>query len=69
MGRGVDQGPSGGELVGLSLFLAAAVVIPLISGLVADQALHTGPLFLFVGLILGVVAGGAGVYSRFKRYL
>jgi hypothetical protein len=31
--------------------------------------IHTAPLLLFVGLVIGIVAGGAVVYSRFKRYL
>ncbi|HLQ61321.1 MAG TPA: hypothetical protein VK131_05605 [Candidatus Acidoferrales bacterium] len=63
------QGPSGGELIGLGVFLAAAVVVPLILGIALDGALHSGPLFLFVGLGLGVVAAAAGLYMRLSRYL
>ena len=61
--------PSGGELAGLGVFLAAAVIVPLLIGAVADNVAHTAPLLLFAGLVIGIVAGGAVVYTRFKRYL
>ncbi len=61
--------PSGGELAGLGVVLAAVVVFPLLIGAVLDNAVHTTPLFLLAGLALGIVAGGAVVYTRFKRYL
>ena len=61
--------PSGGELAGLGVFLAVVVVGPLLIGAVLDNAIHTAPLLLLAGLALGIVAGGAVVYTRFKRYL
>ena len=69
MGPTAGQGPSGGELIGLGVFLAAAVVVPLLLGIALDGALRSGPLFLFVGLGLGVVAATAGFYIRLRRYL
>lgn len=63
------RAPSGGELAGLGVFLAAAVVLPLLIGAVLDNVVHTGPLLLFTGLVVGIVAGAAVVYTRFKRYL
>lgn len=63
------RAPSGGELAGLGVFLAAVVVIPLLIGAVLDNAIHTAPLLLLAGLVVGIVAGGALVYTRFKRYL
>jgi F0F1-type ATP synthase assembly protein I len=57
------------ELAGLSVMVAAAVVIPLLVGIALDAALGTGPGFLFGGLAVGIVAGGATVYTRFRRYL
>jgi F0F1-type ATP synthase assembly protein I len=53
----------------LAVLLAAAVVVPLVLGLVIDSAAHSGPTFFFIGLFLGVVAAVATVYTRFKRYL
>jgi len=63
------RAPSGGELAGLGVFLAAAVVLPLLIGAVLDNVIHTAPLLLFAGLVVGIAAGGAVVYTRFKRYL
>lgn len=63
------QGPSGMEFLGLSVFIAAAVVVPLVLGLVIDAAAHSGPTFLFIGLFVGVIAAAVTVYTRFKRYL
>ena len=63
------RAPSGGELAGLGVFLAAVVVLPLVIGAVLDNVIHTAPLLLFAGLVIGIVAGGAVVYTRFKRYL
>jgi len=57
------------EFLGLAVLLAAAVVVPLVLGLVIDSAAHSGPTFFFIGLFLGVVAAIATVYTRFKRYL
>jgi F0F1-type ATP synthase assembly protein I len=63
------RAPSGGELAGLGVFLAAVVVLPLVIGAVVDNVIHTAPLLLFAGLVVGIVAGCAVVYTRFKRYL
>jgi F0F1-type ATP synthase assembly protein I len=63
------QAPTGGELAGLSLFLAAAVVIPLVAGIVLDNLLQRSPLFLFLGLLVGIIGGVAVVYTRVKQYL
>lgn len=60
--------PSGAELIGLGLLLAAAVVVPLVAGLVLDANLHTNPLGVVAGLMLGIVAAVSLVYVRFKRY-
>jgi F0F1-type ATP synthase assembly protein I len=68
-GGSAGQSPSGLELLGLAVQLAAAVVVPLVLGLVIDSATHRGPTFFFIGLFLGVVAAIATVYTRFKRYL
>jgi F0F1-type ATP synthase assembly protein I len=63
------QSPNGRELLGLGMFLAGAVVIPLVAGVLLDGALKTGPIFALIGLALGVAAAVAGGYVRFKRYL
>jgi len=57
------------ELLGVGFLLAAAVVVPLVLGLVIDTVMHSAPTFLFIGLFVGVIAAAATVYTRFKRYL
>ena len=69
MRPGGRDAPSGMELAGLGVLVAAAVVVPLIVGMALDGALRTGPGFLFGGLAVGIVAAGVTVYTRFKRYL
>lgn len=61
--------PSGAELAGLAVMLAAVIVVPLLAGLALDSALGRGPVFLLVGLGVGVIGAVATVYVRFKRYL
>ncbi|TMF87319.1 MAG: hypothetical protein E6I08_10280 [Chloroflexi bacterium] len=63
------SGPSGSELAGLSVAVAAAVIVPLVSGLLIDGAARKSPLFLFLGLAIGIIAAAAVVYTRFRRYL
>jgi F0F1-type ATP synthase assembly protein I len=53
----------------MGLYLALVVVIPLFVGLRIDDALHSSPLGIVLGLLIGIVAGFSGVYLRFRRYL
>ncbi len=64
-----NRGPSGAELAGLGLFLAAVVVLPLLGGILIDNLLQRSPLFLFIGLLIGIMAGVTVVYTRIRRYL
>jgi len=67
--KGAEE-PSVADLIGLGVFLAASVIIPLVGGLSLDAALHTGPLFFLLGLLVGIVAAVSVVYTRFmRRYL
>ncbi|HYM49794.1 MAG TPA: AtpZ/AtpI family protein [Candidatus Limnocylindrales bacterium] len=63
------RGPTGSELAGLSIFLASAFILPFVGGLALDAFLHTSPVFLFVGLVVGIAAATVGLYGRLKRYL
>ena len=57
------------ELVGLAFLIAVAFVVPLVGGLAIDGAAHTTPVFLLVGVCVGVIAAAAAVYMRFRKYL
>ncbi|HZS15435.1 MAG TPA: hypothetical protein VFC09_12625 [Candidatus Dormibacteraeota bacterium] len=68
-GPGDRDAPSGAELLGLGVFLAVVVVVPLFVGIRVDDALGSSPAGLGLGLALGILCGFAGVYVRFRRYL
>jgi F0F1-type ATP synthase assembly protein I len=69
MGPERGGSPTGGELLGMGVFLAAAVVVPLIAGIGLDAVAGTGPWFLFVGLVVGIALAVAAVYTRMRKYL
>lgn len=70
MASSPSQGPTGAELAGLGVALAAAFIAPFLLGVILDGALHTSPLFLFAGVVVGIAAAVAVVYTRYiKRYL
>ncbi len=70
MASSPGQGPTGAELAGLGVALAVAFVVPFLLGVILDGALRTSPLFLFAGLLVGIGAAVAVVYTRYvKRYL
>jgi Putative F0F1-ATPase subunit Ca2+/Mg2+ transporter len=63
------QSPGGGELLGLGAAIAGAMIVPLVAGALLDGALRTGPIFLIIGLGVGIVGASATAYVRIKRYL
>ena len=64
-----DRGLSGTELLGLGVFLAVVVVVPLIAGLLLDQVAHVTPVGLVLGLLVGIAAAGYGLWAQLRRYL
>jgi F0F1-type ATP synthase assembly protein I len=67
--------PSGGsglrgrDLIGLGGFLVAAIVGGLLIGLLVDQLAGTSPVFVLVGIFLGIVAAGVGFWNRVRDAL
>ncbi len=61
------EGPTGSDLIGLGVFLAGVVVVPLVVGALVDGVLRTSPLFILVGLFLGIIGAVAVFYTRFVR--
>ena len=55
----------------LSMGLAAAVCvgIGLGLGILVDNALHTAPVFLLVGLALGLLVAALSVIKQIRSYL
>jgi len=64
-----QRGPSGTELFGLGVLVAACVLLPMLAGLGVDTLLHVSPAGLLVGLIVGVALASVTVYRSYRRYL
>ena len=53
----------------MGMSVAGCVAVGVVLGIWADSTLHTAPLLLFVGLLLGCLAAGASVVSQIRRFL
>jgi F0F1-type ATP synthase assembly protein I len=54
-------------MAGIGIYFAAAVLLPLLGGVALDKVLHTAPVFVLVGLGLGLVAGGAAIWLKVRE--
>ena len=64
-----SAGLRGRDLLGLGGFLVAAVVGGLVIGLFLDAAFDTGPLFVLLGIAVGILAAGAGFWIKVRDAL
>jgi F0F1-type ATP synthase assembly protein I len=55
--------------LGMGLAAAVCVGVGLGIGILMDSALHTAPLFLLVGLALGLAAAALSVIKQIRAYL
>ncbi len=56
-------------LTGMGFTIAIPIAIGAIAGHYLDGLTHTGPLLLFIGLLLGLISGIVGAYRLFKSVL
>jgi len=61
--------PSAYAFVGMGTSAAVCVAVGVGLGILADSHAGTAPLFLFVGLLLGIVAAVATVVAQVRRFL
>jgi F0F1-type ATP synthase assembly protein I len=59
--------PTGSDLAGIGLYLAGAVLLPLIGGVLLDNAFHTAPVFVLIGLFVGLVLGGIAIWLKVRE--
>jgi F0F1-type ATP synthase assembly protein I len=65
----VKPAPTGADLAGLGAGLAIAFLVPFFAGVGIDAFARTGPVFLLIGLALGIVSAVVVAYVRFKRFI
>jgi len=56
------------DLLGIGAALAALLVAGLGLGWLVDRLLHTFPIFLFVGLVLGIVGACGYTYVQMRKF-
>jgi F0F1-type ATP synthase assembly protein I len=66
--RPTSGGPTGADLAGIGIYLAAAVLLPILGGVALDGALHTSPVFVLVGLFVGLAAGAAAIWLKVREF-
>ena len=54
-------------MAGLGIYLAAAVLLPLLGGVALDKAMNTAPVFVLIGLFVGLAAGAAGIWLKVRE--
>ncbi|HEX3508582.1 MAG TPA: AtpZ/AtpI family protein [Candidatus Dormibacteraeota bacterium] len=59
--------PTGSDLAGIGLYLAGAVLLPLIGGVILDNVFHSAPVFVLIGLFVGLVAGGVAIWLKVRE--
>ena len=57
------------QFIGLGWFLAASILWGTLGGLYLDEWLDTKPVFLLLGVLLGVFCAFYGTYRMSIRYL
>jgi F0F1-type ATP synthase assembly protein I len=55
--------------LGMGLVTAAQLAVGLLLGLLVDSFTGTAPVFLLIGLLLGIVAAVAYIVSKFRELL
>jgi F0F1-type ATP synthase assembly protein I len=61
--------PGAVAFLGMGLSAAVCVGVGLLLGILVDDALHTAPAFLLVGLALGLAAAAMSVIKQIRTYL
>jgi ATP synthase protein I len=56
-----------GLVTGLGFSAVGSLLVGVLGGLFLDRLLHTTPLFLIIGILLGIGAAALGVYRLVIR--
>lgn len=64
-----DESFGWATLLGMGLVIGAELLVALGLGWLVDTLLGTGPVFLLVGLLLGIVGAVSYAVVEFRKYL
>lgn len=65
----VAQSPGLSTLLGMGAIVAAVLAVGLALGLILDSVAGTAPVFLFVGLAVGIVGAVGYTITKFREFL
>ena len=57
------------QFTGIGWYLAAAIVLPTLGGVWLDERAGTSPLFILLGILLGVTVALYGTYRMVSSFL
>ena len=57
------------SLMGMGFYIAIAIILGIWGGHWLDGKMNTGPLWLIIGLILGIAVAALGVYNMIKPFM
>jgi F0F1-type ATP synthase assembly protein I len=63
------EGPELSDLLGMGATTAAFLLVGLGLGWLVDEAFHSIPVFILIGLALGVLGASGYVYVQFKKFM
>jgi F0F1-type ATP synthase assembly protein I len=53
----------------MGVSIAVALIVPLLLGVAVDALLHTSPIGVLIGLLLGITASCYTAFAQFRRYI
>lgn len=56
-------------VLGVGFFIAGSIILGVVGGHWLDGRLNSEPLFLIIGLLLGIVVAFYGVYAMLRPFL
>jgi ATP synthase protein I len=55
-------------MAGIGIYFAGAALLPIIGGVFLDGVFHTSPVFVIIGLVVGLAAGGAAIWLKVREF-
>ena len=55
-------------MAGVGFYFAGAVLLPILGGVGLDSVFHTSPVFVLIGLFVGLAAGAAAVWLKIREF-